>query len=116
MPQVDGSDDCSSALADKFKGGNVEPVTLSDDASKILTQLDDLKSSASQIKTAIQENKNKLCEMLGDNEVGYAGDRKITWRVHDGRITVDVKKLRAEMPDVFKKYSRVGKPTRVFRY
>lgn len=116
MPQVDGSDDCSSALADKFKGGNAEPVILSDDASKILTQLDDLKSSASQIKTAIQENKNKLCEMLGNNEVGYVGDRKITWKVQDGRVTVDTKRLRTEIPDIFKKYSKVGKTTRIFRY
>ena len=56
--------------------------------------------------------------MLGDNEVGFIGEgddaRKVTWKTVAGRVTIDSKRLKAEMPDVFEKYSKRSADSRRF--
>lgn len=64
-------------------------------------------------KEALERAKNALKDVLGNNEVGILGDRKITWKTQNGKVTIDSKKLKAEMPDVYEKYSKIGKPIRV---
>ena len=115
MPAVDGSESCTTALKEKFRGGQIEPVTLESEAADILTSLDELNASKNDIEATISMRKNRLCEMLGNNEIGYAGDRKITWKPQAGKTTVDSKRLKAELPDIYAKYSNIGKPTRVLR-
>ena len=115
MPAVDGSESCATALKEKFRGGQIEPVTLESEAADILTSLDELNASKNDIEATISMRKNRLCEMLGNNEIGYAGDRKITWKPQAGKTTVDSKRLKAELPDIYAKYSNIGKPTRVLR-
>ena len=54
--------------------------------------------------------------MLGDAEAGMtASGRKVSWKTQAGRVTVDSKKLKADLPDVFEKYSKQGNPIRVLR-
>ena len=48
--------------------------------------------------------KNQLKQMLGEHEVGKAGDRVITWKsISQERL--DSKTLKAEHPALFKKYA-----------
>lgn len=112
MPDVDGTDSCTQALRERFPGGNVEEIELPSDAEQILKDLDMYQESAKQSKEKIAELKNKLALMLGDHEAGFCGDRLITWKTQKGRVTVDGKALKKEMPEIFDKYSKVGKPTR----
>lgn len=117
-PAVDGSESCTEALRERFKGGQVEPIELPSKASKLINRYDELKTVKGDIDTQIKEVQNQLCEMLGDNEIGIAGTgedaREVKWKVVSGRTTIDSKRLKAEMPDVYDKYSKVGKPTRRF--
>lgn len=122
MPDVDGSNNCVAALCDKFRGGQLNPVTLPNETIPLIEMIDSLKEERAtfenklkEIKDKLKKTENKLCLFLGDNEVGYVGDYQITWKVQNGRITVDSKKLKAELPDIYSKYSKVGKPTRVLR-
>ena len=92
MPDVDGSKSCSQALAERFPG-----------------------EAADRIKDQIESKKNGIKLMLGDHEIAYAGERKVTWKTQAGRVTIDSKKLKAEMPDVYEKYSKQGNPIRVFK-
>jgi predicted phage-related endonuclease len=51
-----------------------------------------------------QRAENLLKEMLGDHEVGIAGDRIVTWKtVTQERI--DSKSLKSEHPDIYKQYA-----------
>ena len=53
--------------------------------------------------------------MLGDNEVGIIGDRKVTWKTQKGRASIDSKKLQKEYKDVYEACVKYGEPTRVMR-
>ena len=115
MPDVDGSKSCSQALAERFPGGVTDSITLPKEADELLAEIDELNEAADRIKDQIESKKNGIKLMLGDHENAYAGDRKITWKTQAGRVTVDSKKLKAEMPDVYEKYSKQGNPIRVFK-
>jgi putative phage-type endonuclease len=115
MPPLDGSDSCAAALKEKFQGGRIDPINLPEESIRLLEMIDSFKEKKKTVESTLKETENKLCLLLGDNEIGYAGDRKITWKVQNGRITVDSKKLKTELPDVYAQYSKVGKPTRVLR-
>lgn len=118
MPALDGSDSCTEALREHFKGGRAEPVILPKESIELLERLDQLKELKSSIEAESKEIQNKLCAMLGDNEVGLAGEgedaRKVTWKTVAGRTSIDTKRLKAELPDVFAKYSKQGTATRRF--
>ena len=117
-PDVDGSESCTKALQQKFTGGQVEPVILPAETMELLARLDELKELEADVKTQKQDIQNRICAMLGDNEVGIArdadGERKVTWKTVAGRITIDSKRLKAEMPEVYKAYSKQGAATRRF--
>lgn len=115
MPEVDGSDSCAAALRERFPGGSAEEVTLPDAAIGILDNLDQLKEAKENIEEQIKKAQNEICVMLGDCEVGYAGERKVTWKTQAGRVTVNSKKLKAEKPEIFAAYSKQGNPIRVFK-
>lgn len=115
MPDVDGSDSYTDALRKRFPGGDMEAITLPEAAAGIVTRLDELKETEKNVKEGIKKAQNELCEMLGNCEIGYIGERKITWKTQAGRTTIDSKKLKAEMPDVYEKYSKQGNPIRVFK-
>lgn len=115
MPDVDGSEDCAKALAEKFHGG-LPAIELPSSADKIFSEIDTLTETASGILAQIEEKKNQLRMMLGDAEAGTTPNgRKATWKTYAGRMTVDSKRLKAERPDVYAQYSKQGMPTRVFK-
>jgi predicted phage-related endonuclease len=118
MPDLDGSDSCTEALREHFKGGMTEPIVLPKESIELLERFDQLKELKSSIEAESKEIQNKLCAMLGDNEVGFAGEgedaRKVTWKTVAGRTTIDTKRLKAELPDVFAKYSKKSADSRRF--
>ena len=115
MPDVDGSKSCSQALAERFPGGLADDIVLPENAETLLTEIDELQEVESRIKEQVETKKNQLKTMIGDHEVAYAGERKITWKTQAGRTTIDSKKLKTELPDIYEKYSKKGSPIRVFK-
>ncbi|MCI1750899.1 MAG: YqaJ viral recombinase family protein [Megasphaera cerevisiae] len=115
IPPVDGSKSCESALKERFPGGQLEAVDLPPESEDLLSLIDTYKTEKKTVETSLKEAENKLCLLLGDNEIGYAGERKVTWKLQNGRVTLDSKKLKSELPDIFDQYKKVGKPTRVLR-
>lgn len=118
-PAVDGSASCGASLADRFHGGAQEVITLSPDAQRDIRELHDLENAEKQTKYRMNELKNRIKAEMGDSEVAVFGDEhtggRVTWKTMSGRVTIDAKRLKAEMPDVFEKYAKVGKPIRAFR-
>lgn len=118
MPDVDGSDSCSQSIRQKFQGGDIEPVQLPDDAIAYVTRYEECKEAMNGLKSEMQEAQNKLCALLGDHEIGWIGQgdnaRKVSWKCAAGRTTIDAKRLKAELPDVYEKYSKTGSSSRRF--
>ena len=115
MPDVDGSDDCRKALQNEFRGGSTEPLTLPEKAADVIKTIKELEEVKDNTENSINRHKNELRAMLGDSEIGYAGDYKVTWKPQAGREGVDAKRLKAEEPEVYNKYKKQGAPTRVLR-
>lgn len=119
MPPVDGSGSCTEALANMYRGGKEEAIQLPSQAADVIQEIDTLTETEKGIKATLDEKKNVLRSLLGDFEVGYAGQgdnvRKVTWKTQEGRTTIDSKRLKAEQPAVYEKYAKQGKETRVLR-
>ncbi len=118
MPPLDGSDSTTASLKARYGGGNMEPIELPNKAAPLLARWDELKKLKAGIDEEAQEIQNQLCGMLVDSEMGLLGEgdtaRKVTWKSYPGRVTIDSKRLKADLPEVFEKYSKQAAPYRRF--
>ena len=104
-PPLDGSDASAKFLSERFPNSVPKSqIELPDTAANLLAQYDEAIEQLETITEQKQRAENLLKEMLGDNEIGTAGDRVITWKsVSQERL--DSKTLKAEHPTLCKKYT-----------
>lgn len=104
-PVLDGSNASARFLAERFPNSVPRSeIALPEKAGKLLSQYDEACRQLEESTARKQEAENLLKEMLGDNEVGTAGNRVVTWKsVTQERL--DTKTLKAEHPTLFKKYA-----------
>ncbi len=103
-PPLDGSDASARFLAERFPNSMPRSkIELPDTADALLTQYDEACEQLEAVTERKQEAENRLKEMLGDNEVGTANGRIVTWKsiVQD---RLDSKTLKAEHPTIYQKY------------
>lgn len=103
-PPLDGSDASAKFLAERFPNSRPKShIILPETADELLAQYDEACEELEAVTERKQKAENLLKEMIGENEVGTAGDRIITWKsVSQERL--DSKTLRAEHPVLYKKY------------
>lgn len=104
-PAIDGSNASAKFLSDRFPDSVPKSqITLPDAAADLIQQYDTACEQLEVITERKQEAENKLKELLGENEVGTAGDRIIVWKsVSQERL--DSKTLKAEHPALYQKYA-----------
>lgn len=104
-PPLDGSGASAKFLAERFPNSVPKSqITLPDTAAELIEQYDAACEQLEAITEQKQEAENLLKQMLGENEVGTAGDRIITWKsISQERL--DSKTLKAEHPVLYKKYA-----------
>ena len=104
-PPLDGSEASAKFLSERFPDSVPKSqIELPDTATDLLAQYDEACEQLEVITEQRQKAENLLKEMLGENEVGTAGDRIITWKsVSQERL--DSKTLKAEHPTLCKKYT-----------
>ena len=104
-PPLDGSDASAKFLAERFPVSKpTSQITLPDTAAELLAQYDEACAELEQVTERKQKAENLLKEMMGENEVGTAGGRVVTWKsVFQERL--DGKTLKAEHPTLCKKYT-----------
>lgn len=104
-PPLDGSDAAAKFLSERFPTSTPQShITLPDTAADLLAQYDEACAQLEIVTEQKQRAENLLKEMIGDHEVGTAGDRVITWKsVSQERL--DSKTLKAEHPALCKKYT-----------
>ena len=104
-PAMDGSAASAKFLSERFPDSVPKSqITLPDTAADLIQQYDAACEQLEAITEQKQEAENKLKELLGENEVGRAGDRIIVWKsVSQERL--DSKTLKAEHPALYQKYA-----------
>ena len=103
-PPLDGSDASKQFLAERFPDSVPKSqIALPDSAVDLLAQYDEACEQLEAVTEQKQKAENLLKEMLGDNEIGTAGDRVVSWKsVSQERL--DSKTLKAEHPALCKRY------------
>ena len=104
-PLLDGSDASAKFLSERFPISKpTSQIILPDTAADLLAQYDEACEQLEAVTERKQKAENLLKEMMGENEVGTAGSRIITWKsVSQERL--DSKTLKAEHPKLCKKYT-----------
>jgi len=104
-PPLDGSDASAKFLSQRFPSSTPQShITLPDTAAALLSEYDEACAQLEIVTEKKQKAENLLKEMMGDNEVGTAGGRVVTWKsVSQERL--DSKTLKAEHPVLYKKYA-----------
>ena len=104
-PSLDGSNASAKFLADRFCDSIPQShITLPDTAVTLLAQYDEACEELEAVTERKQRAENLLKEMMGENEVGTAGDRIVTWKTMS-QERLDSKTLKAEHPALCKKYT-----------
>ena len=115
-PAPDGSDSAKETLQEMYPGGKTEPVEITDpEAIRVLERYHHYASFEAKYKDAKDAAANELRNLLGDNEEAKINGVKVTWKTQAGRVTVDDKALKKDLPDVYEKYKKTGKPFRVLK-
>lgn len=112
MPAVDNSKNCEEALQKIYVVTNPESINLPSEAN---TWIDQYKNAREQEKFWGNEKqlaKNKLCDLLGEHEVGSIGEHKVMWKYTKGRTSFDKKRFERDYPDLSAKYTKVGDSVR----
>lgn len=103
-PPLDGSEASAKYLSKRFPDSVPRSkVKLPDSAMELLRQYDEACEKGDAFTEQKQRAENLLKEMLGDNEVGIAGDRMITWKTIS-QERLDGKALKADQPSLYSKY------------
>ena len=104
-PPLDGSEASAKFLSERFPNSVPKSqIELPNTAAELLAQYDEAIEQLEAVTEQKQRAENLLKEMLGDNEIGTAGDRIITWKsISQERL--DSKTLKAKHPALCKKYT-----------
>lgn len=104
-PVMDGSNASAKFLSERFPDSLPQSkITLPDTATDLIQQYDAACEQLEAITERKQKAENLLKQMLGENEVGTAGGRIITWKsVSQERL--DSKTLKVEHPALYQKYA-----------
>ena len=117
MPQVDGLPDTSEALQSMYpqaEKGSVIEIEPTDELEKIFEDCKSYEKSIKTLEQFIEEGKNKIKALMGENAAATIGKHKAFWYNTSGRVTIDTKRLQADHPDIFNEYKKVGKASRKF--
>ena len=104
-PPLDGSEASALYLKKRYPHSiALSKVKLPDAAKALIQQYEEACQKGDAFNEQKQRAENLLKEMLGEHEVGVAGDRIITWKtVNQERL--DGKALKADHPDIHKRYT-----------
>jgi predicted phage-related endonuclease len=104
-PTLDGSEAAEKFLNDRFPSSiPASQIKLPDTAVALIKQYDTACEQVNKYDEQKTEAENLLKQMMGDNEIGNAGERFITWKsVTQERL--DSKTLKAEHPVLYKRYA-----------
>lgn len=104
-PPLDGSDAAKDFLAARFPDSKPSSkIVLPDSAVELLSQYDTACEQLEVVTEQKQRAENLLKQMVGENEIGTAGNRIITWK-STSRESLDSKTLKVEHPALYKKYA-----------
>lgn len=112
IPLPDGSSDYTSFLKERYKRDNGESIILFMQEDK-LKSFDEIVENTKKLEKEKRLIEQSIQKEMGECEVAYVGDRKVTWKTHS-RNTFDTKKFKVDYPELYVKYLK-NSTTRLFK-
>lgn len=104
-PDWDGSQ-ASSDLLDKLYPSSITgKAELPTNAADLIVEFEQAKKNEKFWKDEKDKHANQLKGLLGEFELGTVEERKVFWKNQE-RNSVDTKRLKTELPDIYKEYLR----------
>lgn len=108
-----GSDDCGKYLKSTYKDSVDEVAILDDNMYEYIEEYDYIVSEIHKLETMKKSIEHRLQSEIKNCDTAFCKDRKLTWKSVE-RFSLDSKKLKADMPNIYDKYIKSSK-SRVFR-
>ena len=91
-------------------------IELGEIALEWLLQLESARTAKKRAEEHESQAKDELARLLLNNEIGtFKGEKILSWKEQQGKTSLDVTKLRNDLPDLVKEYEKQGQPYRVMR-
>ncbi len=104
-PVPDGSEATTKYFNSRFSESSGATIQLPEEALAVCEEYDRLSEQLKEIETEKDAAANQLKLYLKDAETGIAGNRTVTWKPFN-RTSIDVKRLKAEQPEIFDNYTK----------
>ena len=105
-PDVDGSSSSTDFLKRLYAQSNPQSmIILHSDAETLITEYEAAQRAEEEASQRMDAAANRLKQLLGENEIGVAGDRLITWKSITSE-KLDTKAIKTEMPEVYKQFTK----------
>jgi putative phage-type endonuclease len=112
-PEADGSDSSMEALRQLYPKSSETRAELPAEVDQLLDMYTAAKEQEAAFKKRKQEMQARVVSVLKDAGYGTTDSYNVSYK-SQSRTTLDSKRLKADMPDIFEKYSSTS-DTRVFR-
>lgn len=109
-PAIDGSESTEAYIKERYaKSETGKEISLKKDIDDLLDQRNELQEAKKATESSIKEIDNLIKVELGEKEaeIGIAPRHIVTWKPIES-TRIDTKRIKAEAPDVFKKYSKTS--------
>jgi len=113
-PMVDGSAASTDLLNHLYPTSKPESsILIPDDMETVINDLYEAQEEVKAAEGRLDACKNLIKSLMGENEIAYfRGEKAFTWKSSD-TTSLETKKLKAEMPDVYERFA-VTKSVRRF--
>ena len=111
-PEPDGSEAAMDTLKEIYPDAQETSIMIPG-LDSLVRDYKAYKNMESEYKEKAEKAKGIICARLGSNEEGIGSEFSCTWK-NQSRASLDINRLKAEMPDVYAKYSKVT-VSRTFR-
>jgi len=108
-----GSKEFGKFLDEQYKDSIDEVIILADTLYEEILEYDNIVSSIRDLEVKKTVIEHKIKSELGEYEIGFCKDRKITWKSVT-KTSLDTSRLKSDLPEVVNEYLKT-KTSRVFR-
>lgn len=113
VPEPDGSNEYTEVIKKKYPVSLPESIELSDAFNEKLKRRDELEEYIKSMEQQKKQIDQEIQIEMKEHEVAVLGDRKVTWKTQT-RTTVDSKRLKEEVPEIYEQYTKTSS-NRVFK-
>lgn len=114
MPPPDGSNAATDAIRNMYLASKPKALEL-DHLSGRMLRYADIETLIGTLSTEKELIKQEIMLTMGEADTAFIGGCKVTWKTQKGRVTIDSKRLKADLPEIYAAYSKESAPSRPFK-